>query len=222
MNTPAFAYPAVIDDICALRWSALTSAEMVDAAWAYYFFSIQFRESLKAARRLYPTDEKLMQLEQEECDTDNLSPWPGVTAPGEHVNHDEFMRRTLMLAPLDPAREKELQAIGTAYLGKTRAVPRPAQAASIASYEDGGLEAVFKAILTYSRWDNPVLQAFEHFLSQHILFDSDPDGGHGSLSRHMTLDDGILPLWQAFYDLLVAAVPSLAEPKGQVYQVAAE
>ena len=88
MNTTAFAYPAVIDDICGLRWSSLSSAEMVDAAWAYYFFSIQFRESLKAARSLYPTDEKLMQLEQEECDTDNLSPWPGVTAPGERVNHD--------------------------------------------------------------------------------------------------------------------------------------
>ena len=222
MNATAFAYPAVIDKICGLRWSSLSSAEMVDAAWAYYFFSIQFRESLKAARSLYPDDEKLMQLEREECDTDNLSPWPGVTARGERVNHDEFMRRLLKLGAKDPARELELEAIGTAYLSKTRSVAKAAQAASIASYEDGGLEAVFKAILTYTRWDNPLLQAFEHFLSQHILFDSDPDGGHGSLSRHMKLDDGILPLWQAFYDVLVAAVPALAAPKTQHFQVAAE
>ena len=97
MNATAFAYPAVIDDICGLRWSSLSSEEMVDAAWAYYFFSIQFRESLKAARSLYPDDEKLMQLEREECDTDNLSPWPGVTVRGERVNHDEFMRRVLGL-----------------------------------------------------------------------------------------------------------------------------
>ena len=134
----------------------------------------------------------------------------------------EFMRRLLVLAPVAPARERELEAIGTRYLGKTRAVELSAQAASIASYEDGGLEAVFKAILTYSRWDNPVLKAFEHFLSQHILFDSDPDGGHGSLSRHMKLDDSILPLWQAFYDVLVEAVPSLEQSKVQHFQVAAE
>ena len=67
-----------------------------------------------------------------------------------------------------------------------------------------------------------MLKAFEHFLSQHILFDSDPDGGHGSLSRHMKLDDSILPLWQAFYDVLVEAVPSLEQSKVQHFQVAAE
>ena len=38
----------------------------------------------------------------------------------------------------------------------------------------------------------------------------------------MKVDDGILPLWQAFYDVLVAAVPALATPKMQHFQVAAE
>jgi hypothetical protein len=222
MNATAPAYTQVIHDICHLRWSALSSAEMVDAAWAYYFFSIQFRESLTAARSLYPQDEKLMQLEREECDTDNLSPWPGVTQAGERVNHDEFMRRLLTLGPVSAERRAELEAIGAAYLARTRAVDRQAQAASIASYEDGGLEAVFKAILTYTRWDNALLQAFQHFLSQHILFDSDPDGGHGSLSRHITVDDNILPLWQAFHDVLVQSVPALAHPARPELQVAAE
>jgi hypothetical protein len=218
-----FKYQAVIADICNLGWSSLSSEEMVSATWAYYYFSIQFRESLRAARSLYPNDDKLMQLEREECDTDNLAPWPGVAAPGEKMNHDEFMRRTLDLYAVEPDRARELDALGQAYLSTTRAVDIKGQAASIASYEDGGLENVFKAILGYSRWDNPMLQAFQHFLSEHIRFDSDPDQGHGALSRHITVDDTVLPLWQAFKDVLVRSVPNLLPRVGApALQVAAE
>ena len=80
--TTAYEYPRVIEEICQLDWQGLAPDDMVSVAWAYYYFSIQFRESLKAARSLYPQDEKLMQLEQEECDTPNLSPWPGVAEAG--------------------------------------------------------------------------------------------------------------------------------------------
>ena len=202
-------YPKVIAGICELQWSSLSQEDMESATWAYYFFSIQFRESLKAARSLYPDDEKLIQLEREECDTDNLSPWPGVGASGEKMNHDEFMRRTLGLQQVEPGRASALRAFGQSYLATTRAVDVAGRAASIASYEDGGLENVFKAILTYSRWDGPMLRAFEHFLAEHIRFDSDPEQGHGALSRHITVDDSVLPLWQAFYDILVASAPGL-------------
>jgi hypothetical protein len=51
------------------------------------------RENLEIARRLYPNDTKLQQLEREECNTDNLSHWPGVASAAEKMNHDEFMRR---------------------------------------------------------------------------------------------------------------------------------
>ena len=88
-------YREIVDNICRLNWTAMTIEEMTGVAWAYYYFSVQFRESLKAARALYPDDAKLIQLEEEECDTDNLSPWPGVALPGERMTHDEYMRRTL-------------------------------------------------------------------------------------------------------------------------------
>ena len=205
----SYEYPKVIAGICELQWSALSREDMEAATWAYYFFSIQFRESLKAARSLYPDDEKLIQLEREECDTDNLSPWPGVGAAGEKMNHDEFMRRTLALQSIAPGRANVLRAFGQSYLTATRAVDVAGRAASIASYEDGGLESVFKAILTYSRWNGPMLEAFEHFLAEHIRFDSDPEQGHGALSRHIKLDDNVLPLWQAFYDILVKSAPGL-------------
>ena len=206
----SFKYPQVIRDICDLDWQGSTPDEMVSVAWAYYYFSVQFRESLQAARSLHPADEKLAQLEREECETSNLSPWPGVAASGEAMNHDEYMRRTLDLLPIDAQRAEKLASIGEAYLAATRALDLTARAASIASYEDGGLERVFKAILTFSRWDNALLQSFEHFLSEHVRFDSDPDQGHGALSRHIKLDDSILPLWQGFLQLLTESVPRLS------------
>ena len=202
-------YMAVIDEICDFSWQDLTGADMTSVAWAYYYFSVQFRESLKTARSLHPHDAKLRQLEAEECDTDNLSPWPGVATPGEKMNHDEFMRRTLDLTSIETLTSSRFESIGRRYLADTRTLEAAVKAASIASYEDGGLERVFKAILQFSRWDTPLLQAFRHFLAEHVRFDSDPEQGHGALSRHIAVDDRILPLWAGFRELLVSCVPGL-------------
>jgi hypothetical protein len=100
------------------------------------------------------------------------------------------------------------------YLQRVREVDPKARAISIASYEDGGLERVFNAFLQAKRWDSALLRAFRHFLVRHIEFDSDVEQGHGSLSRHLTPDDRILPLWAAFQDLLVESVPALKAMAG--------
>jgi hypothetical protein len=204
------AFPEIITKIGALAWDDLTEAEMIDTAWAYYFFSVQFRENLQIARSLHPTDEKLRQLEREECDTDNLSPWPGVAEVGEKLNHDDFMKRLLRLWPIDAHKRAAFQADGEQYLRMVRSLDPTSRALSIASYEDGGLECVFRAILRAPESANPLIQAFRHFLSEHIRFDSDPEQGHGALSRHMVPDDRILPLWDGFAKLLLAFVPGLA------------
>src|SRR5262249_4369000 len=155
----------------------------------YYYFSIQFRENLEVARRLYPDDDRLLQLDHGERNTDNLSPWPGVAARGERMNHDEFMRRTLALTAIEESRRHHLESIGESYLAKIRAMDDMSKAVSIASYEDGGLERVFRAILEAPHWDNPLLQAFKHFLTEHIRFDTDPEQGHGALCRHLPPND---------------------------------
>ena len=77
------------------------------------------------------------------------------------------------------------------------------RALALASYEDGGLEAVFTAFLTAPKWDGPLLQAFRHFLAEHIRFDSDPDAGHGALCRHLVPDERVGPLWAEFKRILV-------------------
>lgn len=200
----------VIDEICSLPWSSLSSDEMADVAWAYYFFSIQFRESLREARRLYPEDASLKKVEAEECDTSNLSPWPGVAETDERMNHDEFMRRTLALTAFAPARIARHEAIGEHYLTETRALRPETRAASLASYEDGGLERVFRSMLTFTKWDSDLLRAFQHFLAEHVRFDCDSAEGHGALCRHIAFDASILPLWNGFRDLLLEAVPALS------------
>src|SRR5579863_8592291 len=140
-----FGYQKVIDDICDLKWDVLDQEDVISIAWVYYYFSVQFRENLEIARKLYPDDDRLLELDHGERDTNNLSPWPGVAAPGEKMNHDEFMRRALELTQIPESRKRELTAIGQGYLATTRAMDPNVRALALASYEDGGLEAVFGA-----------------------------------------------------------------------------
>ena len=131
-------------------------------------------------------------------------------AEGEELDHDEFMRRLLSLSTIDSDLRVTIEAEGQQYLAKTRTVDDYVRAISIASYEAGGLEAVFRAFLLAPVWDTPLLAAFKHFLMKHIDFDSDPDQGHGALVRHLVPDDRIRCLWVGFRDLLITAVPRLA------------
>jgi len=205
-----FEYEGVIDEICRLNWNSLTQDEITGVAWAYYFFSVQFRENLEIALRLYPDDRKLGQLEREEFNTSNLSPWPSVADIGEKMNHDEFMRRLLKLSVIDIKRRHKFEKTGQWYLSRVRDMGSTTRALSIASYEDGGLDSVYRAMLRCRNWGTPPLQAFRHFLTEHIRFDNDPARGHGALCRHLAPDDQILPLWTAFKRLLIESVPELA------------
>lgn len=209
VTTVAAGYKATLDKICVLDWISLDRDALTRVAWAYYFFSIQFRENLEIAHAMYPNDTLLTRLMRGECDTDNLSPWPDVAAGSERMNHDEFMRRLLQLNSIDRASQQRIEVIGRDYLAMTRAESDMARAMSITSFEDGGLERVFTAMIKAQCWDTPLLKAFHHFLVKHIEFDSDPEEGHGALARHLTPDERIAPLWEAFYSLFVKAVPSL-------------
>ena len=81
-------YKQVVQQIADLGWSVLSRDDLSCVQWAYYYFSVQFRESLEIACRLFDTDERLARLKREECDTANLSPFPGIALPGERMNHD--------------------------------------------------------------------------------------------------------------------------------------
>ena len=205
-DPPHYVFHTVINSIGEMNWQSLDTYEMMRVAKAYYYFSVQFRENLEIACRLYPTDPKLQELWDGECKTSNLSPWPGIAKDGEKLNHDEFMRRLIWLHPT-VACDEGLTHAGIKYLRAARAVNPLARAVSIASYEDGGLATVFMAMLRSKGWDGQANRAFRHFLVLHLRF----DGDHGALSRHLEVDDRILPLWLAFRDLLAYASPKLTE-----------
>jgi hypothetical protein len=200
-------YQSVIDEIAKLNWRSLNHEELMAACRAYYYFSKQFVDAVHIACNLYPSDEQLIELRAGECDTNNLSPYPGVAKQGERMNHDEFMRRVIEMAALDQPTRRRVDKLGREYLDKVSPADPTTRAMSLSSYEDGGLETVFRAILTAPDWDEPSLGAFKHFLAEHIKLDS---GEHGGLCRHLVADDRILPLWIAFRDLLVGAAPRLA------------
>jgi hypothetical protein len=189
------AYEGIIDEICGLQWKSLDIEDLTDLA--------------EITCDIYPDDWRIRRLKQEECNTDNLSPWPGVANNGERLNHDEFMRRLLCLTPINDMRRRRIDQIGQIYLIKVRKLDFITRAASIAAYEGGGLERVFRAILESQHWNSLLLQAFRHFLMLHIRFDNDPVQGHGALTRQLMPDDRILPIWIAFKCLLVEAVPKL-------------
>ena len=202
-------YQRVIDEVSNFNWRRLERNELLMACRAYYYFSKQFVDAVHIACDLYPSDQNLISLREGECDTDNLSPYPDIAEKGEKMNHDEFMRRIVEFASLDQAARKRVDILGHEYLAEVSRKDPLTRAMALSSYEDGGLEAVFRAILKAPDWNEPSLGAFKHFLVEHIKLDSG-EGSHGSLCRHLVADDRILPLWEAFRNLLVAAAPRLA------------
>ena len=205
-NSSRFAFETVIDGICRMAWERLDSNDVMRVARAHYYFSVQFRENLEIARARHPNDAKLAALRDGECETDNRSPWPGLAAAGERMNHDEFIRRLLEFDPV--GRDERLTEAGLAYLDKTRRLDDAARASSIASYEDGGLSRVFNAMLRAPRWHGRGQRAFRFFLEENIRLED--RARRGELSRRLPVDDHVLPLWTAFRDLLTSAVPKLA------------
>jgi hypothetical protein len=207
-NDDGISWEYIVDEICRLPWEAVSSDEILWVAQAYYYFSIQFRENLEIALQLYPNDQNLLQLFREECDTDNLSPWPQIVNVGERVNHDEFMRRLLTLQPIEGT--ERIAAAGLEYLECTRRYDDLTRAMSIVSYEDGGLSKIFSAFLQAPDWSGQAQQAFKHFLDKHLVFDNDPTAGHGALCRHLKPDGRVAPLWRAFKNVLLVSVPVLS------------
>jgi hypothetical protein len=95
---------------------------------------------------MYPDDERLLQLDHGERNTDNLSPWPGVAATAAKMNHDEFMRRTLELAKIPETGRIVLSDIGKKYLKAVRAIDPKIQALALATYEETKVTALYAAI----------------------------------------------------------------------------
>jgi hypothetical protein len=125
------------------------------------------------------------------------------------MNHDEFIRRTLELTKIPEIGRIVVSDIGNRYLRRFEQSIAPAGHWPWPVMKMVDLEQVFRAFLTAPNRDGPLQQAFRHFLTEHIRFDSDPVQGHGAFCRHLTPDNRVLPLWAEFKDMLIEAVPRL-------------
>jgi hypothetical protein len=209
LDIRACSYEQIISEICEFGWPDFTEHDMICAARAYYFFSVQFRENLQLACELFPANKNLKLLKSEECDTDNLSPFPHISISGEKLNHDEFVRRLLELSPVTKSEHHYFNSVGDRYLNEIRDIDPMLRALSIASYEDGGIERVFTAILTAPEFTNSSLKAFRFFMREHIRFDTDLQQRHDILSKQLLPDDRVVPFWAAFKRLFIECVPRL-------------
>ena len=156
-------YQRVIDEIGNFNWRGLERNELLMACRAYYYFSKQFVDAVHIACDLYPSDQNLIGLREGECDTDNLSPYPGIAEKGEKMNHDEFMRRVVEFASLDQAARGRVDDLGREYLAEVSRMDLLTRAMALSSYEDGGLEAVFGAMLKARDWNEPSLGRVQAF-----------------------------------------------------------
>lgn len=211
-NCKPRSFEVVIDRICNMPWDQINNEELMRVAKVYYYFSIQFRENLVLACAQHPSDPFLKELYKAECNTDNLSPYVGITKKKEKINHDEFIRR-LLREEFDDNVD-HLDHLGHKYLRYVRAIDISARVGSIATYEDGGLSRVFLSMLRIPRWLGAAQQAFKFFLEEHIRFDTDAEWGHGAMTRNLKVDDNVVSLWDAFERLLQAGVPKLAVYSG--------
>lgn len=112
LSETTYRYLAVVDEIEALNWRSLSRDELMAACAAYYYFSVQFVQAVHIACELYPSDHSLIELRGGECDTDNLSPYPGIAQPGERMNYDEFMRRTVAMSSLGSGERRRIRRLG--------------------------------------------------------------------------------------------------------------
>ena len=113
------AYRAVISDMCNLKWRPLARDGLIDVAWAYYYFSTHFRECMEAALERYPEDEKLVELDHGERDTDNLSPWPGVAEARRETGSRGVHAPDLTLTPIAGGQTRKASGAGQRVSGES-------------------------------------------------------------------------------------------------------
>lgn len=201
---------SAINRVCDIGWETLNEQQMTSAVWMFYFRSVQFRENLEAAIRLHPDNQNLRTLTEEELHTNNLSPYNGIAAEGEYLDHDTFLKRIIETHPIPPEKRQYLENLGKEYLDSMTKMPDEIKAMCLVSSEDGGSSKIYTNILTSPQncWKSNGMQAFRHFLQKHVEFDSTEgeDTGHGMLVRKLGIDDRVAPMLDKFADCLEDAI----------------
>jgi hypothetical protein len=195
-------YKKVVEEIKNLEWEKLSAEELQDLMYISYIAAVEFAESLRVALELYPDDEKIKKMAQEELSTGNLK-YKDYETVGDH---SAFLEHFIDNYKIKPSEEVEQQAVK--YLESCRKMSGRTRAMSIFSREQE-LSRIFEEILKAKDWEADGLEEYRYYLKTHIDLDSS-QGGHGEQTQHMPIDDSVREFYEARLELYTA-IPKLFE-----------
>ena len=193
-----------------MNWRRLSIGELIDVAWAYYFFSIQFRENLLIARELLPDDAQLEQLGSRRKGYGQfISLSRGCRRRG--ASGSRRVHAESVVADADRRASAAIASRRSARLISAKSAPLTVGQGPRASraMRTGVLRKCSGACCRPRIGRIPCSQGFKHFLEKHIEFDSDVENGHGGLCRHLPPNEGVRELWTAFKESLIQVAPAL-------------
>lgn len=204
-----FAYKSVVRRIRLLNWENLNGEELQMVMYLSWVAAVEFAEALRLAQALYPEHHGLQQMAHGELKTKNLQ-LDDFTAAGDH---HEFLRHFLLKHGIIEMLEPRLGPHAAVYLDACRALRPEIRAMTVFSREEE-LSGIFVGMLDAKDWSAPGLDAFNHYLSRHIAFDSS-QGGHHDLISNFEVDENVLPFYEARLETfrLVSSLWSNDQPK---------
>jgi len=187
-----------ISQIANFNWSKMS---IYDILYLSLTTAYEFAESLRIAQKFYPENKDIAAVASGELLTDNLY-YENYRRPGDHADYLAyfFVRKNL-------GRRVSLKAQVSAdiYLIKCESFTDGQRAMSIISREQE-LHKIFEKIVSSHNWKSNSLDFYEHYLLEHIRFDSQ-EGGHGDLLSKLPLNEKYLDeFWAARFDLYNSAM----------------
>ncbi len=198
-------YKEVVEKIRNLNWKNLNGVELQQLMRLSYVSAREFAEALRIAVQLYPDNQNLKALAEDELQATNLS-FDGYNKPGDHADFlGHFLEKN------DLKGDDNLTRYGDAYRQACRPLEDRIRAMTVFSREEE-LPGIFERILEARDWSAKGLPAFRYYLTSHIALDRGKSG-HAKLTREFPVDDSIRPFYKARLEMY-RAIPKLFVPTG--------
>lgn len=183
-----------IEQILAIKWDQLDLNQLTGLMYLSFVSAMEFAESLRMARTLYPSSQSLDCMILGEIDTNNLSFHPY----HQYGDHSDFLIHFLCRADVWTQISEKCMAAGQIYLKSIQRMSPETRAASV-FHREQTLPNIFGLILENKVFYYPNLpvhlQAYRHYLERHIQLDTE-ENGHGDLTRPLlTTYDGLEEFW---------------------------
>lgn len=173
-----------------VRWDLADTSDLLSLMLLGAYTAEEFAESLRIATRLKPS--AFEEMARGELDTTNIQ-FDDYVGPGDH---SAYLWHFIEKHGVCLKCSMSVRLAGERYVQFVRRLPEPVRLMSIVSREQE-LPGIFSAILKAPGWnDLPELEAYRHYLSEHIRLDSG-SGGHADLLSSLEVDDSVSSFWEA-------------------------